>query len=112
MVLRNAEEGRLRFATDLADCLADVQVVFIAVGTRPERTARPIFPACSPWPTRSGRSSTITKWSSPSRRCRLARPTGFRQAIQEELVRRGATIEFDVVSNPNSSRRGRPLRIS
>src|SRR5512139_403919 len=35
MVLRNAEEGRLKFTTSLAEALDGSQVVFIAVGTPP-----------------------------------------------------------------------------
>ena len=33
MVIRNRDEGRLRFSTDLAKCVADSTVIFIAVGT-------------------------------------------------------------------------------
>src|SRR5690554_2651560 len=33
MVIRNNKEGRLQFITDLRDCINDVEVVFIAVGT-------------------------------------------------------------------------------
>ena len=36
MVRRNAEAGRLRFSTDLASVLDDVEVVFSAVGTPPD----------------------------------------------------------------------------
>lgn len=35
MVHRNSEEGRLSFHTDLAECIDDVEIVFIAVGTPP-----------------------------------------------------------------------------
>ena len=35
MVRRNTEEGRLSFHTDLAECINDVEIVFIAVGTPP-----------------------------------------------------------------------------
>lgn len=35
MVRRNTEEGRLSFHTDLAECIDDVEIVFIAVGTPP-----------------------------------------------------------------------------
>ena len=36
MVARNAKAGRLRFTTDLRECLDDVEVVFSAVGTPPD----------------------------------------------------------------------------
>ena len=37
MVQRNAEEGRLRFTTDVAAAVADAEVIFVAVGT-PQRS--------------------------------------------------------------------------
>ena len=37
MVRRNVEAGRLHFTTDLRDVLDDVEVVFSAVGTPPDR---------------------------------------------------------------------------
>ena len=37
MVLRNVREGRLHFSTDLAAVLDGVDIVFIAVGTPPDK---------------------------------------------------------------------------
>src|SRR5689334_14416151 len=37
MVQRNAEEGRLKFTTDVASAVADAEVIFVAVGT-PQRS--------------------------------------------------------------------------
>ena len=36
MVLRNYNEGRLHFTTDLASCLNDMDIIFSAVGTPPD----------------------------------------------------------------------------
>ena len=36
MVHRNYQAGRLKFSTDLAECLDEVEVVFSAVGTPPD----------------------------------------------------------------------------
>ena len=36
LVIRNYKEGRLKFTTDLASCINDVDVVFSAVGTPPD----------------------------------------------------------------------------
>ena len=36
MVLRNSRAGRLKFTTDLTECLDDVEIVFSAVGTPPD----------------------------------------------------------------------------
>ena len=36
LVKRNTEAGRLKFTTDLATCINDVEIVFSAVGTPPD----------------------------------------------------------------------------
>ena len=36
LVDKNVEAGRLKFSTDLAECLGEVEIVFIAVGTPPD----------------------------------------------------------------------------
>jgi len=112
MVLRNTEEGRLRFATDLGDCLVDVQVVFIAVGTPPGAdgsadlshvlaVARAIGAQFNDY------KLVVTKSTVP-----VGTADQVRRVMQEELTRRGAAIEFDVVSNPEFLKEGRPSKIS
>jgi UDPglucose 6-dehydrogenase len=49
MVQRNQAEGRLTFTTDLAAAVQASRVIFIAVGTPPGGTARPICSTCSAW---------------------------------------------------------------
>ena len=106
MVLRNTEEGRLRFATDLGDCLVDVQVVFIAVGTPPGAdgsadlshvlaVARAIGAQFNDY------KLVVTKSTVP-----VGTADQVRRVMQEELTRRGAAIEFDVVSNPEFLKEG------
>ena len=40
LVDKNVEAGRLKFSTDLAECLGEVEIVFIAVGTPPDEDGR------------------------------------------------------------------------
>ena len=46
LVERNAAAGRLRFTTNVADAVAHGTFQFIAVGTPPTRTVRPICNMC------------------------------------------------------------------
>lgn len=52
LLKRNARDGRLKFTTDYAEGIPGADVVFIAVGTPPARTAAP---TCG------------TSWAPPSR---------------------------------------------
>ena len=40
LVARNVADGRLRFSTELGECLDDVEIVFSAVGTPPDSQLR------------------------------------------------------------------------
>ncbi|EWM51028.1 UDP-glucose/GDP-mannose dehydrogenase family, NAD binding domain protein [Bordetella holmesii 70147] len=51
LVRRNVAGGRLHFTDDVAQSVAFGSVQFIAVGTPPGRTARPICSTC--WPRRA-----------------------------------------------------------
>ena len=106
IVERNSKSGRLSFTTDLSAALKECNVVFIAVGTPPaddgsadlvyvESAARDIGRLISKYtvivdkstvPIGTGRK--VTAW------------------IKDELVKRKASIEFDVVSNPEFLREG------
>ena len=106
VVKRNIESGRLTFSTDLAAALKECNVVFIAVGTPPaddgsadlvyvEAAARQI-------------GSLIDKYTVIVDKSTVPIGTGRKVTgwISEELKKRGAKIEFDVVSNPEFLREG------
>jgi len=106
IVLRNADEGRLRFATSLDDSLAAAQVVFIAVGTPPGEdgsadlshvlgVAREIGARLDHY------AVVVTKSTVP-----VGTADQVRMAIDAELRRRGLQVEFDVVSNPEFLKEG------
>lgn len=110
MVLRNQQAGRLHFLTDLSTCLNDVEVVFSAVGTPPDEdgsadlkyvleVARTVGKYMNKYLT------VVTKSTVPVGTARKVR-----QAIQEELDRRGSDLTFDVASNPEFLKEGAAVK--
>jgi UDPglucose 6-dehydrogenase len=106
VVTRNVQTGRLRFSTDMAAALAKSSVVFIAVGTPPaddggadlshvEAAARQI-------------GALITDYTVIVDKSTVPIGTGRKVAcwVREELEKRGLSIDFDVVSNPEFLREG------
>ncbi len=106
MVLRNMKAGRLRFATDLATCLDGVDILFSAVGTPPDEDGSADLRYVLDVAHTVGKHMTdylvvVTKSTVPVGTARRVKA-----AIQEELDKRGASIEFDVASNPEFLKEG------
>lgn len=110
MVLRNYREGRLKFTTDLASCLNDVEIVFSAVGTPPDEdgsadlryvleVARTIGAHMNKY------LLVVTKSTVP-----VGTAKKVKAAIQEELDKRNVKIEFDVASNPEFLKEGAAIK--
>ena len=106
LVMRNVKMGRLHFATALADAVKNADAVFIAVGTPAGedgsadlsyvlQAARQIGQHLN------GYAAVVTKSTVP-----VGTAAKVKQAVQEEISRRGAEIEFDVVSNPEFLKEG------
>src|SRR3974390_1742910 len=106
MVLRNQAEGRLSFTTDMVEAVQASLVCFIAVGTPPGEdgsadlkyglgVARDIGRAMN------GFRIIVDKSTVP-----VGTADKVRAAVREELAARGATYEFDVVSNPEFLKEG------
>ena len=106
LVIQNHKEGTLDFTTDLADAARDCTVFFIAVGTPPGedgsadlqyvlRVARDIGKCMT------GYAVIVDKSTVP-----VGTADKVKAAVREELGRRGADLEFDVVSNPEFLKEG------
>ncbi len=106
VVERNVQSGRLSFSTNLSQTVKANDVVFIAVGTPPaddgsadlrfvEQVAREIARAVEKY------TVVVDKSTVPVGTGRKV--NGW---IKEELEKRGASIDFDVVSNPEFLREG------
>jgi len=106
MVLRNCEEGRLSFTTDLGFAVKESLVNFIAVGTPPGADGAAdlqyvISVARSIGQHMEGFKIIVDKSTVP-----VGTADKVRAAVAEELAQRGLQIEFDVVSNPEFLKEG------
>lgn len=106
MVHRNQLAGRLHFTTDLTECLNEVEVLFSAVGTPPDEDGSADLKYVLEVARTVGRNIkkhilVVTKSTVP-----VGTAKKVRQAIQDELDKRGVQIEFDVASNPEFLKEG------
>lgn len=110
LVKKNVAAGRLRFSTDLASVLDDVEIVFSAVGTPPDedgsadlkyvlQVARTIGQHMKKYVV------VVTKSTVPVGTAKKVRKT-----IEEELEKRGVDIDFDVASNPEFLKEGNAIK--
>ena len=106
MVHKNVKAGRLRFTTNLVEILDEVEVVFSAVGTPPDEDGSADLRYVLEVARTVGRNMNkylvvVTKSTVP-----VGTAMKVKQAIREELDRRGATLDFDVASNPEFLKEG------
>lgn len=106
MVHRNYQAGRLKFSTDLAECLDEVEVVFSAVGTPPDEDGSADLKYVLEVARTIGRNIhkyvlVVTKSTVP-----VGTAQKVKAAIREELDKRGVQLEFDVASNPEFLKEG------
>lgn len=110
MVTRNHKAGRLHFVTNLCDCLNDVDMIFSAVGTPPDEDGSADLKYVLEVARTIGKYMTkhqliVTKSTVPVGTALLVK-----QAIQEELDKRGVDLEFDVASNPEFLKEGAAIK--
>ena len=106
MVHRNYTASRLKFTTDLKECLDDVEVVFSAVGTPPDEDGSADLKYVLEVARTIGCNMNkyvlvVTKSTVP-----VGTAQKVKSAIQEELDKRNVKIEFDVASNPEFLKEG------
>ena len=110
MVQRNVVAKRLNFTTDLSSCIDDVEIVFSAVGTPPDEDGSADLKYVLEVARTFGRyikkyTVLVTKSTVP-----VGTAKKVKAAIQEELKKRNANIEFDVASNPEFLKEGAALK--
>jgi len=110
LVKRNVEYGRLQFATDLAQVLDDVEVVFSAVGTPPDEDGSADLQYVLAVARQFGQNIKkytilVTKSTVP-----VGTAKKVKAVILEELNKRGVDIPFDVASNPEFLKEGAAIK--
>ncbi len=106
MVQRNVEKGRLHFSTNLASTLDGTDVIFSAVGTPPDEDGSADLKYVLDVAREVGMNMNdyvlmVTKSTVP-----VGTAAKVKNAIQEELDKRGVNIPFDVASNPEFLKEG------
>lgn len=109
MVQRNSKAGRLTFTTSLEDCLADVDVIFCAVGTPPDEDgsadlSHVLAVARTIGQQMDNYKLVVTKSTVP-----VGTALKVRATIQHELDKRGVDIDFDIASNPEFLKEGNAI---
>jgi len=110
MVLRNYNEGRLHFTTDLASCLNDMDIIFSAVGTPPDEDGSADLHYVLEVARTVGKNMNkylvlVTKSTVP-----VGTAKKVKSVIQAELDKRRANIPFDVASNPEFLKEGAAIK--
>lgn len=105
-VKRNVRAGRLHFATDLAECVSDADVIFYCVDTPPAGDGSADLRNVMSVARRVGEvldhyAVVATKSTVPVGTTRMVQ-----RVIEEALAQRGAEVEFDVASNPEFLKEG------
>lgn len=106
LVKRNYAEGRLVFTTSLAEGLKDSRVVFITVGTPSDEMGNCDLSYVDAVAREVGQLMESPKIVVDKSTVPVGTADRVRGIIQEELDKRGVSIDFDVVSNPEFLKEG------
>jgi len=109
MVRDNQASGRIRFTTSLAEAMADSNIYFIAVGTPPGEDGSADLQYVLGVAHEIGHhlqdyALVVDKSTVP-----IGTAEKVHAAVQEELDKRGASIPFEVISNPEFLKEGAAL---
>ena len=103
MVVRNKDDARLSFTTDLPGAVRQSDVIFIAVGTPPKDTGETDLSHVEAVATHIGRS--MDRYKVIVNKSTV--PVGTGEFVREVITRhQPRPIDFDVVSNPEFLREG------
>lgn len=110
LVAKNYKAGRLKFTTSLEEVLNGQDVVFCAVGTPPDEDGSADLKYVLQVARTIGQNLNkylvvVTKSTVP-----VGTASKIRNAINEELAKREADVEFDVASNPEFLKEGSAIK--
>ncbi len=109
MLKNNVDKGRLHFSTSLKESIDQSEVVFIAVGTPPDEDGSADLSHVLEVARKIGKHMThylvvVTKSTVP-----IGTAKKVKAAVQDELEKRGVTLNFDVASNPEFLKEGNAI---
>jgi UDPglucose 6-dehydrogenase len=106
VIARNIAYGRLSFTTDFKSAVKESDIVFIAVGTPPASDGGADLAHVEDAARQIG--SIIDKYTVIVNKSTVPVGTGgkVKNWVSDEIAKRGLSVEFDVVSNPEFLREG------
>lgn len=110
LVVKNVQENRLKFSTDLSACLEGTEVVFIAVGTPPDEDGSADLKYVLQVAREVGKHMNdylivVTKSTVP-----VGTAKKVSAAIADELKKRNVDINYNVASNPEFLKEGNAVQ--
>jgi UDPglucose 6-dehydrogenase len=103
MVVRNRDDGRLTFTSNLSAAVRQSDVIFIAVGTPPKETGETDLSQVEAVASQIGRS--MDRYKVVVNKSTV--PVGTGEFVREVITRyQPRPVDFDVVSNPEFLREG------
>ncbi|MCE2989299.1 MAG: UDP-glucose/GDP-mannose dehydrogenase family protein [Nitrosomonadaceae bacterium] len=106
IVANNVAAGRLRFTTDIQEAVAFGDIQMIAVGTPPGEDGSADLQYVVAAARNVGKYMTSPKIVLDKSTVPVGTADKVREAIAEELAKRGSTTSFSVVSNPEFLKEG------
>ncbi len=106
MVKANHAAGRLRFTTDAPAAISGADVVFIAVGTPPDEDGSADLQYVLSVARTIGQNIAASTVVVDKSTVPVGTADKVRAAIAAELTKRGASVPFEVVSNPEFLKEG------
>ena len=110
IVEKNTQAGRLHFSTNLTECLSDIEIIFLAVGTPPLDDGSADLSYIFEVAKTIGRHIckyvlVVNKSTVPVGTARK-----IKQIITEEMTARGNKADFEVASNPEFLKEGSAIK--
>jgi UDPglucose 6-dehydrogenase len=110
LIAKNVSAGRLRFTTDMADAVGASQVIFLAVPTPPGEDGsadlQHVLAAVDSIAQQMKDYRVIVNKSTVP----IGTGRKVKEIVRARLERRGLSLDFDVVSNPEFLREGSAIR--
>lgn len=110
LIQRNVTAGRLHFTTQLSECLAEAELVFIAVGTPEDKDGAADLSYVLEVAREFGRHITHSAILVVKSTVPVGTTYRVKQTVQEELARRGVEVSFEVASNPEFLKEGSAVK--
>lgn len=110
LIEKNVAKGRLKFSTNIADCIEGTDVIFSAVGTPPDEDGSADLKYVLDVAKQIGENMNnyclvVTKSTVP-----VGTAQKVKKAIQDELDIRGKNLDFDIASNPEFLKEGNAVK--